>query len=735
MITRAVISTRYSKGGYTPKETTNVEAYMLDGAMDTDTDTWTLRIGDVDRDFIDVLGRDNEVRVQVFSINDARVEALHSGFADEITLNEDAELEFSGRDITAVAVDSQHPPQVWRGIRPRSLVAREARALQIGDKLKLSDAASFKVYGTDGSESYWQVWYRFYRKRRMWLWAEPDGTLNGATLNYAQKISYSFGAPPSSARSGASNYIPVIACEWRANKSQRVGEVYVFGHRGDVGFVAHAKDPSTTKWIKKPTVITQSSDVHNAAEARVEAWEEIFESKVGATEIKLTVPAPAFAIRQNKMARVNLPEIGLKGDFFVVGVQMLGELQQGHYCVVRLREQNYAISRRVPTDPQLQQGAAISGDQGSGSQGSTIASALTGVRWKEFFVEGAQKYRGPWSFELFLGVLLSICEQETGFANVRRGSHLEYPGGDHLPSIVAENAAYQKFAQNFANVAALGRVREDYAVGPMQLLTLGYKLYADRLDEPARVGDELLGGRWNPRTNILAGAAALASKLGAGFTINAAGEGTSVKPFGLSLNPTEANMWAGVAAYGEGAQYAREVKDRYTSTYQAEVDTAIKQAARDSSGKADAGTVPGGSIAELRKRVLDNKLITYTRASQQEDIRLGLIDSRVLIVLLFLTEGQGYPLVITALKSDHTKFVSGSGRISDHWYGRAVDLGNYGRTNPKHTQVQELLRRYQLQLGLTQEIGPDDNLVIPLGLYDAATLAAHETHIHVGFSA
>jgi hypothetical protein len=509
-----------------------------------------------------------------------------------------------------------------------------------------------------------------------------------------------------------------------------VGDVYIFGHRGDSGFVAHAGDPTTLKWIKRPLTIIQSPDVHNQAEARIEAWEEIFESKVGALEIKLTIPNPGYIIRQNHMARVNIPSIGLRGDFYVVGAQSSGDTNTGHYLTVRLREKNYAISRRVPTDPSISRGTST--DPGGSAQAGIAASLPSDISYRQFFVEAAQKFRGPWGFSVFLGVLLSIAEQETGFSNVRRGGHVEYPGtaNGKVPSPVFKNSGYDKFVEMFANEKSGGHVSEDYAVGVMQLLTEGFKLYADRVFDPQRVGDELLGGRWDVRSNILAGGAALAAKLGAGVTITPDGQLRNTKPTGLSLNPNEENIWAGVAAYGEGDAYANQVKVRYKTKYAGDVQAAITAATV--ADKNSDNSLPAGSILELQKRVLSSSLITYTRQSQRDDIKYGLIVPDVLKFLLWMTEVKELPCVITALKSDHDAKTT-EGNISAHSFGKAVDLGNYSFQNSQTAHVMKLIGDNQSVLGFSQLIGSVDSLVIPSGFYDAATLAQHESHIHVGW--
>lgn len=742
MRVKAVITTRWSNAGYVPIETDQVEAYSIDSAMDTDTDSWNLSIGDPDTDLIDVLKRDNEVRVNIFGLGNGSVETLHTGFTDEITMDETGLLTFTGRDISSVAVDSQHPPQQWKSIRPEVLIAREARALKIGDLLRLTAARGFKSYATDGSESFWQVWYRFYRKRRMWMWAEPDGSLNAAGLNYNQAISYYLGAAIGTKGSGnptPDQWIPVERAEIRSNKQQRIGEVFYFGHRGDVGFVARAKDPSTISWVKKPNVIVTSSDVHNAAEARVEAWEEIFESKVGAVEIKLTIADPDVIIRQNKMAMVNIPQIGLKGEFFVVGTNMVGSSDSGSGQVVRLREKNYAISRRKPTDPTLKGDVSNKTAGGIASNLSVDAPQI----WKQWFVEAAQQYRGPWGLELFLGALLSMCEQESGFQNKRQGGSIIYPGtkDGHIPSVVTENALFNKFAATFANDPPAGRVSKQFGVGPMQLTDRGYKLAADRLDPDAQFDDELAGGRWNPHWNINVSAAVFSSKLGAGYSVTAEGKIVKTGVTGLSLSPIEANLWEGVRAYNgsgpDAERYKKEVKDRYTNTYKTAVESAVTQSRADA--KNQSITMPGGTAAELRKQILSNTQITFTRASQRDDVRFGLIHNEVLIFLLAFVN-SGYPAVITALKSDHNKYTSDGG-ISAHGYGLAVDVGNYNLTNRNTESAMEWIGRYQLQLGFSQLIGPVDNLVINDGargaaaaaFYGAKTLREHDSHIHVGW--
>jgi prophage tail gpP-like protein len=733
MIVRANVTTKFSGKGYSPLEVDTIEAYEIDSSMDTDTDTWTLQIGDPDLALSEVLERDNEVRLSIFGIGNGLVKTLHNGFADEIVLDQECILTFNGRDITAPAVDSKHPPQMWSHLRPQALVSKEARQLGMGGNLKLVDVKPFKRGSTDGGETYWEVWYRFYRKRRMWMYAEPDGALVADTLRYEAPISYWFGSPTGTYGSdNPDQWLPVEKLEWRANKQQRIAEIFVFGHRGDFGFVARATDPTLSQWIKKPTQIIQDSHVHNQAEAKAEAFEELFETKVGANEIKLTIADPGDIIRQNTMAMVNIPIVGLRGEFFVVGTRILGSADQGMFQEVRLREKNYAITRRVPSDPVLNPGT------GKGQPGDIAAELSGDFPWKQYFVDAALKFHGPWNFQVFLGVLLAICDQESSFQNKRQGSQVIYPGtSDHrIPSIVADNSEFNKFVNQFANEISFGRTNTEYGVGPMQLTTPGYKHAADKAGDTGV--DELSGARWSPQWNIWVGAAALASKLGAGWSISADGVISQTKITGASLDPQEQNIWAGVQAYNgsgpDAVKYAQAVKAKYIGSYKSVAAEAVAAASLDTNNPLPEGSssISGLSSAELRTRCLSNTMITFTRASQRDDIRYGLIHDEVLRFLLNFTQFGGFPVVITALRSDHNLYTT-SGNISAHSQGLAVDLGNYGQTNPETETAMRWINNYKVVLGFKQMIGPVDSLVFPVGYYDQATLQQHDTHIHVGW--
>ncbi len=566
MIVRARVVTRFAAGGYAPRETQHIENFSVDSAMDTDADVFTVAIGDPYHELSEVLNRNNEVRITLFASGDGTLMNLHTGYCDEITLNENNVLQFSGRDLSAIAVDSQHPYGSYRLVRPHVFVGDEIRELKMAASLQLANVPAFNKFNVDGSESYWEVWYRLYRKRQMWIWVDADGTVHANRLNLSTTPKYVFGE--------TDNTIRVERVEWRSNKKQRIWEAYVYGHRGDLGFVSvpPGRDTSISEWIKKPVLRLTSSTARSAAQAREEALEEIFESQIGATEIKVLIQNKGIFIQQNNMAQVNLPSVDLKGNFYVVGVRSLGSSEDGLIQEIRLREKEFALSKRVPDPPVIGEGGVVETPRETdqfGPGGVAVGvGKVSGVRWKYHFVEAANKYHGPWPFNLFLGVLLAICDHESGFQNVRfGGSGNEYPGSvGHVPSIVTEPVAFRKFASEFANEKRYGRVNQDYAVGPMQLYSVAPKEFADKLggNDP----DELAGGRWEPRWNIISAAAWVRVKLREVEGAIRAGNAYDI-------------IWQGLVGYTGGDpwpnnRFVQDYKRLYDSKYKVGVEEAIQ---------------------------------------------------------------------------------------------------------------------------------------------------------------
>lgn len=536
-----------------------VEAFTIDTAMDSDSDSFSIDIGAPTPTLGFLVDRDNEVTASIFTsgIMASSVEHLHTGIADVVDYSSDDHIiSIQGRDLSSPAVDSQAPPGEFRLVRPHVFVAREARTLGI-TKMQLAEVTMIPKFYRDGSETYWESWYRMYRKRKMWLWLEADGTLIGDKLNYEAKSRYQFGKAPSGGNSR--EWIPIETVTITKGTQGRIGECWVFGERGDFGFVGKAKDLSISSWKKKPLKIITSTDAKNRSDAYEEALEEIFEGKVGALEIVISIPLSEIGmfVKQNNMGKVNIPDMGLEGEFFVVGSQIMGG-PDGYRQNVRLREKNFAISRRVPDDPKLNQ------DPTSGIPGD-VADRLSGIRWGSAFAAAANEFHDGWALDLFLGVILSICDKETGFRNVRYSGSIEwYPkppvGGPGPAGDTQVETWHQLFANSRTNKLNPLYPNSEAAVGPMQLVTPDFKVWAD---EYGGKSGEYDGGRWNPTANIRAGARAFAGKL-------------------AGLDPkNDNNIWIGVENYygsksrADNIAYRNDVHTRWKNQFQAVAEAAV----------------------------------------------------------------------------------------------------------------------------------------------------------------
>ena len=119
------------------------------------------------------------------------------------------------------------------------------------------------------------------------------------------------------------------------------------------------------------------------------------------------------------------------------------------------------------------------------------------------------------------------------------------------------------------------------------------------------------------------------------------------------------------------------------------------------------------------------------------DIKSGAIDPRILNILGAIS--QQHKILITALRSDHSKYTS-SGNISNHYYGRAMDIGaidgvpctDVSPTGPCGTIARQLgaLPPGQEPTELIYCFDPDGP-ANPNGFAQAD----HCDHVHVGFDA
>jgi prophage tail gpP-like protein len=672
----AVVTTAWG-GTYKPKNVYRVQEFSVDAAMDTDTDQWSITLGDTDAQLVDVLKRDNEVRMQIFARDSKEFQVLQTGFADEVGFDLEGNLVFNGRDMTAVAVDSQALPNQWENGRPDKIITKEAHDLRIGSRVQIAPTKPFKHIARDGSESYWEFWYRLMRKRSMWLWAEPDGALIGGFLNYDKAPTYYFGVPKGTSLVKSGKWIPVEQAAWKKTTTSRIGEIFVVGNNGTKNFVVHQPDDTIERWIKRPIKIITDTTARTENMANATAKEEMFDSMVGAVEWQLTVMETGRLIRQNTMAEVNLPTIGLHGTFFVVGAKTIMD-SSGLYQVVRLREKGYALDKRIPSDPQLTE------SQGSvDSLGARNAAATIDVRWANCFVYAANNHHGPWAFKDFLAVLLAVCDCETGFRNVRQGGSEEHPGIHNVPSIVTDPAGYRHFRETFANQAGTPGSGGERAVGPMQLYSRPFKVNADKLYD-AQLVDEFVGGRWEPCSNIQEAAIVLR-----GFARSAGVEAGTKIPLPID------QIWPAVGMYNGGPDWRNKSESRkYVECVKGKFPGYLALIEAGMTLTSDTEQPATGTKSELAQKILDYHAqgkyrdhngqqipqITAMRDGKTVHNQCGedvSIDDQVLQTLVTLLD-NGWFIGTNALAADHSCNVKGSTRTSRHPQGFAVDISDVG---------------------------------------------------------
>jgi prophage tail gpP-like protein len=532
---KAIITTKWSGTVYKSATIRRVEAYSISSQLDSDADPWSLDVGNPSADLNPVLARDNEVRVQVFGASTKGAVPLLTGIMDDATFTEQGTLQMTGRDMSSIPVDSDHFPTVYRNLTPTRIIQSEAEKLKCATRFQITPINGGPIkQETDGSEKFWEFWYRMVRKDGFYIWMLADGTLVVSKLHYDYAPVYSF----ASAKVAKKNDILVENFQWHKTTQTRFNRLgMVWRTQGTVSLgnkpsITQLHDPSTNDWVKRPDKIVEDKHVTNYKNAIKYGQEEIYESKVGAIEIMLTCQDPGFLIESDKTAHVNLPEYGIKGNWYVVGSTIKGDTN-GFMQEVRLRERHFAITARVPDDPVWKPDTPTTPpfDMPSGAAAAKLFQHLKHEDWWPCFVDAASTWHGNYEWTLYLAYLLAICDHETGFTNERSDDMALSPGGGGQQSAPGQHGrvwedirktnptptAYRQFVVDFCNTGGDGHsvIPGGYAcaVGPMQLFDKGIKEEADN-GGPGGSGpvDELFGGRWNPCDNIHAGAHLLLEK-------------------------------------------------------------------------------------------------------------------------------------------------------------------------------------------------------------------------------
>jgi len=541
---RALVTTKWDRG-YTQRIMTNIESFYVDSSLDNDADSWQIQFGDPTGDYLALLERNNEVRVQMVSSAVGAAGSIFSGIADDIVYDQTGALVMTGRDYSSLALDSTCPPSRYKLVKAKYVVANQARKLGYKNISLSQEGEIKKTIKTDGSETYWEFWYRLYRNEKMWLWVGPDGALIGNKLNYAGDPSYYFGTPqPDDSEIIKEMYVPVETVEIRKSTQGRLGEVWVLVKDGKRTFMVKTgmQDPTMKDWVKQPFKIIQDNISHTVQNARKTGWEEIFEGKVGSLEIRLTVSMPHWVFRTNRIAKLRIPEIGYGGEFFVIGWKMQAD-SDGWVQEIRLREKYIAMSRRVPHEPTMPVQNRLPKDTLPGHNAPTpttkdILSALipSGAHpnWGDFFYKAAAKWSNGWDQDLALASILGVAHIESTITNVREntGHHdhtewykrptakdAEIPPIEQVPSLGGNpdpkslTSMVEEWMDTFANaqadVIARGIYTRELGVGPFQLTSVSLKLeaddyFAEKNGTPTN-HSQYDGGRWDPESNIWVG--------------------------------------------------------------------------------------------------------------------------------------------------------------------------------------------------------------------------------------
>jgi hypothetical protein len=118
--------------------------------------------------------------------------------------------------------------------------------------------------------------------------------------------------------------------------------------------------------------------------------------------------------------------------------------------------------------------------------------------------------------------------------------------------------------------------------------------------------------------------------------------------------------------------------------------------------------------------------------SARTDLQAGLIDPRIVSLLEYIA--QRHKITVSILKTGHSKYVRGTSRVSDHWYGRAADISviDGRRVGPAYGAA----RKVVVELAhLPAPLRPDE-IGSPFANLDVAGAFSdsdHQDHLHLGF--
>lgn len=750
---RAIVETQWEGRSYRPRVVNTIESYTVDTAMDTDADSWSVEIGDPYGDLApDCLRRDAEVRVQLFGVGGG-IDYIMTGISDEVEFGDDGILTLTGRDYSSIAMDSTVPPKQYRHVRAWAIVDQQAKEIGFKRTQLARGTQIKKVQHTDGSESYWEFWYRLYRKEKMWIWTLPNGTLKADFLNYGSAPVYFLGWPKADdSEKVKAQHIPVEQLAVRKSTQQRVGEVWVYAHKGQTGF--HTEpifDPTMKSWIKKPRKILLDANAHTMKSAIHTAWEEIFEGKVGELEYTVTIPDPGFILKQNQIARLRIPQLNIAGDFFVVGVRVQTGIN-GAVQELRLRDRRMALTNRIPTEPKALGTPAPRQQTVQTELGGQIATGVdVPTSWGIYFTSSAKEFCGHWDYNLFLACLLGICSVESSFKNIRQnggpgGSHIEWRQpptqkeaekefsitffGKDSSSRGAMMAAMEEWKTLFANEQGDGYVNMEFGVGPMQLTDRGVKHDADDHFRPD-FRDEFQGGRWNPESNIWAAAKYFRQCLK--DTVQDSGKDEDIWMGVMAYNRGAGGALSYFAQHGRVSSYAQSVRKAvetdpgFLASIKTSRDIAQQNAAAPGTPPVKYDQPPSPKPGKVNSK---QALESLTWIKPLSGVHLEQVDWRLLVGVNNLGKFLGKQITITSgfrtfdeqvqawNNQNHNPLLAANPytKTSNHQLGEAVDCTIDGVAIGKYVD-QQTMEKFGIHCSVYIQYGTDPVHVTLIGVW------------------
>ena len=143
---------------------------------------------------------------------------------------------------------------------------------------------------------------------------------------------------------------------------------------------------------------------------------------------------------------------------------------------------------------------------------------------------------------------------------------------------------------------------------------------------------------------------------------------------------------------------------------------------------------PAGKTAPSADALLSDPRISMPN-SAAADLRNGVVDPRVIGLLSRLA--KTYDIELSVFSTGHSRFVKGTTTVSNHVFGRAVDISAVNgevvsSTNTAARRLLEDLLAVVLESRPTELGGPwDVDDIEPVAFTDSG----HRSHLHVGFDA